>query len=104
MPQDSLGRISLIVGKHLGQEKADLFLAACEELDDVTANSILDDTVKELTGFDTVSIALSLFAEKFPQLSPEIRDKVRNASSEKNKVLAIESFRDKIMEILGAGP
>ena len=100
--RESLDRISLIVGKYLGQEKADMFLAACDALDDVTANNILDDTVKTLTGYDTVSIALNLFAEKFPQLSPEIQNKVRNATSEKNKVLAIESFRDEIMEILSS--
>ena len=42
-----LENISSIVFKYLGKTKAENFLKACNELDFTTANTILDDTVRE---------------------------------------------------------
>lgn len=95
-----LERISNIVSKYCGQAKAESFLQACDSLDFATANTILDDTIRELTGYDSVSIALSAFTEKFPQLSPELGNKVSDALSEADKVKAIERFRMQIINII----
>ena len=48
--KEQLKAISNIVSKYCGQAQADGFLKACDALDFTTANTILDDTVKELTG------------------------------------------------------
>ena len=101
--KEQLINISKIVSKHCGQAKADRFLEACDTLDFTTANAILDDTIKELTGYDSVSIALSAFADKFPQLSPELGNKVSCALSESDKVKAIDSYRSKIVNIIDGG-
>lgn len=98
--KDSINRISLIVAKYLGQAKADGFLSACSALDFSTANAVLDETVKELTGYDSVFWALGAFADKFPQLSPELGGRVSAALSESDKVKAIESYRTQILGIL----
>lgn len=98
--KEQLNRISVIISKNLGQTKADDFLIACDNYDFSTANSILNETVKELTGYDSVSIALSAFTEKFPQLSPELGNKVSGALSESDKVKAIDSYRSKIINII----
>lgn len=92
--------ISKIVSKHCGQAKADRFLEACDTLDFTTANTILDDTVKELTNHDSVSIALSAFADRFPQLSPDLGNKVSGALSEADKVKAINSYKSRIINII----
>ena len=80
--KEQLKRISNIVSKYCGQAKAESFLQACDSLDFATANTILDDTIRELTGYDSVSIALSAFADKFPRLSPELGNRVATALSE----------------------
>ncbi|MCI9435888.1 MAG: hypothetical protein HFH85_01740 [Lachnospiraceae bacterium] len=98
--REQLKNISIIVSKYCGQAKADSFLAACDNLDFTTANIILDNTMKELTGYDPVSIALNAFADKFPQLSPELRNKVSSALSEPEKVKAIDSHRERIINIM----
>lgn len=98
--KEQLKRISYIVSKYCGQVKADNFLKACDALDFATANTILDDTVKELTGYDSVSIALSAFADKFPQLSPDLGNKVSGALSEADKVKAINLYRSRIINII----
>ncbi len=95
-----LERISNIVSKYCGQAKAESFLQACDTLDFAAANTILDDTIRELTGYDSVSIALSAFTEKFPQLSPELGNKVSGALSESDKVKAIDSYRSRIINII----
>lgn len=98
--EEQLKNISRIVLKYCGQAKADSFLIACESNDYNTANAILDDLVKVLTGYDSVPMALSLFVERFPQLSPELGDKVWKALSEFEKVKVIESYRTEILEII----
>lgn len=97
--KEQFDNISIIVKKYLGQEEADSFSQACKAYDFKTANRILEDTIKELTGHSPVSIALGAFADKFPQLSPELGNKVSAALSEPDKVKAIESFRSKILSI-----
>ena len=96
----SLKNISIVITKYCGQKKAEDFLNACNSLDYITANTILDETVKELTGYDSVSIALSAFADKFPRLSPELGNRVATALSEADKVRAIEGFRAQIINII----
>jgi len=98
--KESLKKISIIISRYCGQAKADSFLDACNSLDFSTANSILDETVRELTGYESVSVALSAFTEKFPQLSPELGNKVSSALSEAEKIKAIESYREKIINII----
>lgn len=98
--KEQLKKISNIVSKYCGQAKAESFLQACDSLDFATANTILDDTIRELTGYDSVSIALSAFADKFPRLSPELGNRVATALSEADKVRAIEGFRAQIINII----
>lgn len=98
--EEQLKNISKIVLKYCGQAKADGFLKACGSVDYNTANAILDDMVEVLTGYDSVPMALSMFAEKFPGLSPELGNKVSKALSEFEKVKAIESYRTEILEII----
>lgn len=98
--KEQLKKISAIISKYCGQSKATSFLDACNGYDFLTANSILDDTVKELTGYDSVSIALSVFAEKFPQLSPDFSNKMSNALSEPDKVKVIDGYRSQIIDII----
>ena len=95
-----LEKISDIILKYCGQSKADRFLNACDSLDFSSANAILDETVERLTGYDSVSIALSVFAEKFPQLSPVLGNRVSNALSEIDKVKVIEEYREQILDII----
>lgn len=99
--KESLKKIAVIIKKYCGQAKADNFLKACDSLDFSAANTILDETVKELTGYDSVSIALTAFADRFPQLSPELGSKVSSSLSEADKVKAIEGFRTQIINIIG---
>ncbi len=94
--KDSLQNIAKIISKY-DRAKAESFLAACKHLDFDTANSILDETVKALTGEESVSYALTLFAEKFTELSPELGHKVSKAISVVDKVKIINSHRDRIM-------
>ena len=89
--KDQLKKISNIVSKYCGQAKANTFFKACDTL---------DDTVKELTGYDSVSIAFSVFADKFPQLNPDLGNRVSSALSESDKVKAIESYRERIINII----
>ena len=98
--KEQLIKISKIVSKHCGQAKAESFLKACAAFDFTTANTILDDIVRELTGYDSVSIALSAFVDKFPQLSPDLGNKVSGALSEADKVKAIDSYRSRIINII----
>lgn len=98
--KDQLKKISNIVSKYCGQAKANTFFKACDTLDFKTANTILDDTVKELTGYDSVSIAFSVFSDKFPQLNPDLGNRVSSALSESDKVKAIESYRERIINII----
>lgn len=98
--KESLKRIAIIIAKYCGQAKADNFLNACDNLDFSTANTILDETVKELTGYNSVSIALNAFADKFPMLSPELGNSVSVALLETDKVKAIENYRERILKII----
>lgn len=98
--KESLKKISLIISKYCGQTQADNFLKACDNLDFSTANDILDETVKELTGFDSVSTALSIFADKFPHLSPQLNNKISSALSEQEKVKAIDKYAEQIIGII----
>ncbi len=98
--KEQLNKIASIVAKYCGQAKADEFINACYALDFEVANTILDDTVNVLTGFDSVSIALNAFVEKFPQLSPDLSNKVSVAMSEVDKVKVIDSYRLEIMSII----
>lgn len=98
--KESLRKVANIITKYCGHERAESFLKACEGLDFSAANTILDETVKELTGYDSVSIALSAFTDKFPQLSPALGDSVSSALSEADKIKAIEGFRVQILNII----
>lgn len=93
-------KISNIVSKYCGQKKAEQFLKACDNLDFKVANMILDDAVKELTGYDSVVIALSVFADKFPQLGPALSNEISSALSESDKVKVIDGYRLKIINII----
>lgn len=103
--KEQLKVISSIVSKYCGQAQADDFLKACDALDFTTANTILDDTVKkitkEITGYDydSVSIALSAYVDRLPQLSPDLGNKVSGALSEADKVKAFDSYRSRIINI-----
>lgn len=99
--ENTLKCISDIIAKYCGAESAQKFLSACHEIDYKTANQILDATVKELTGYDSVSLALSSFAEKFPQLAPSLQNQVYAALSEGDKVKVINSYSDQILDIIG---
>lgn len=98
--KEQLKKISFIVSKYCGKAQAENFLNACDTFDFTTANNILDDTVKELTGQDSVSLALNAFVDKFPQLSPDLDNKVSDATSEVDKIKAINSYRSKIINII----
>ncbi len=98
--KEQLKNISAIILKHCGQEKANAFLVACKNIDFKTANAILDETITELTGSDSVSIGLGSFADKFPQLSPDLGSKVSSALSETDKVKAINSYESMIINII----
>ena len=97
--KEQLKKISIIISKYCGQAKSERFIQAYETYDYTTANNILDETLKELTGKDNVFDALRLFADKFPQI-PELSDKVSDALSETDKVKAIESYRSEILKII----
>lgn len=88
--KNNLKNISNIISRNLGKNKAESFLKACNELDFVTANTILDDTVKELTGYNSVNIALSMFADKLTKSYPYIKNKLSKefskVTSESDKV------------------
>ena len=99
--ENTLNRISNIIAKYCGAESAQRFLSACHEIDYKTANQILDATVKELTGYVSASLALSSFAEKFPQLAPGLQNQVYAALSESDKVKVINSYSDQILNIIG---
>ena len=99
---DSLQRIAAIISKYCGSAKAESFSEACEKLDFDTANSILDETVNVLTGEKSVSYALTLFAKKFTELSPELGHKVAESRSAADKVKIIHSYRDRIMPVIDA--
>ena len=100
--KDSIKNISKIISKYCGQEKAEFFLDSCNNLDFSTANNILEDTVKKITGYDScsISMALSLFAEKFPNISKELEEKMSSASFESDKIKVIESYRKQIINII----
>lgn len=96
----SLTNLSILIDKYCGSENAIKFANACDQLDFETANRILDDTVRELSGYSSVSIALSSFADKFPQLSPALADDVSAALSESDKVKAINNYAQRISDIM----
>lgn len=97
--KDSLKKISDIIAKYCDNNAKD-FRKAYENLDFITVNRILDDTIKELTGQDSVYLALSVFVNKFPQLSPELKNQVSAALSESDKVKAIDAYREQIIKII----
>lgn len=98
--KDSLKRISVIISRYCGEETANEFLIACDNLDSATSNKILDKTVEILTGYSSVPIALSAFADKFPQLNPQLSDDISSVISEMEKVKAIDSYWKEITEIM----
>lgn len=93
-----LKNISDIISKYCGSTKAKEFMQAYQDIDFNTANSILDNTVKELTGFDG-PIAFSEFVDKFPQL-PELENELSKAHLESEKVKVIDRYREQIMKII----
>lgn len=96
----SLKKVSEIIAKYCGRDSAKEFLDACDKLDFTNANRILDDTVKELTGYGSVSIALSVFADKFSQDIPKLSNEVSAAWSEADKVKVIDRYRERIWELI----
>ena len=98
--KESLTKISDIIAKVRGNDVAQSFLSCCDSLDFATANQILDDLVKELTGIGSVSLALSAFAEKFPELNPKLSEGVSSAISESDKVKAIDRYYSDISKII----
>ena len=94
--KESLKKISGIILKYCGNDVAQKFQNACDSLDFDTANRILDETVEELTGIGSVSLALSSFVDKFPNLNPKLSDEVSSASSEAEKVKAIDRYFEDI--------
>lgn len=93
---NQLEKISEITSKYCGPEKANRFLSACQSLDFSEANSILDDTVKAISGCGSVDYALNAFAEKFPQIK-DLGNRVFSAAFESEKVKEIEKSRDQIL-------
>lgn len=98
--KDCLKRISIIVSRYCGEEAAKEFLDACDSLDHKKANDILDKTVEQLTGYDSVPMALNFFARKFPQLNPGLSDGIAAAISEREKVNIIDAYQKEIMSII----
>jgi hypothetical protein len=98
--KEQLKKVSAIISKYCGQAKADDFSEACKNIDFKKANTILDETFTELTGYDSVLIALNEFADKFPQLSPDLGNKVSGALSEVDKVKAINNYGTDIIKII----
>ncbi|MDD6587928.1 MAG: hypothetical protein PUF29_04810 [Anaerobutyricum hallii] len=92
--------ISNIISKYCGQDESKSFLNACATLDYKTADTILGNTVKELTGYDNASFALRAFADKFPQI-PDLGNQVSEALSVEDKVKVINSFRTDINSFMG---
>ena len=100
---EQLKNVAAIVAKYGGEAQGASFLAACENHDYNAANDILEQTVKELTGYDSPLLALGAFADQFPQL-PGFRDKVANAFSEADRVKAIDDYRSQIIAIIEGKP
>lgn len=98
--RDSLERISYIIKKYCGEDSDKRFLHACDTLNFTNANRILDDTVKELTGYSSVSIAISAFADKFSQDIPELSNEISAAWSEVDKVKVINRYRKQISKLI----
>ncbi len=88
-----------IVGKYCGEGLKTEFMVACKNIDFEKANTILDKTVKEITGYDNVSDALSLFADKFNGIEG-LKGKMSECVSERDKVKAIVSYANKINDII----
>lgn len=98
--KDLLQRLSEFIAAYCGSAAAQQFLAACEAQDFNTANQLLNRTVTELTGCTSVLRALDSFAEKFPQLNPELSNQVNSELSESGKVQALDRQYDKIKQLL----
>lgn len=98
--KNSLKSISYIIAKYCGNNEAENFLDACDRLNFTMANQILDNTIKELTGYDSVFLALSSYADKFPQLAPELGNQVSEALFEADKIKAINGYREQIVSII----
>lgn len=98
--KESLKKVSIIISKYCGKVKSNSFLNACDKLDFLTANTILNETFKELTGYDSVFIALRAFSNKFSQMIPNLESDVAAALSESDEIKIIDSYREQIIDIL----
>ena len=99
---DNLEKIAGLVGKYCGEASARKFQSAYRQLDYNTANRLLEQTVFELSGFDSVPEALNMFSEKFPEL-PELGRDLSQALTEPEKAKAIARHADRIWSIMGRG-
>lgn len=96
---DDLEQIAEIVGRRCGKTSAQEFLTACKQLDCTRANQLLDQTVEALSGYSSVSTALVMFAEKFPELNPGLSGNVSRAKTERDKVKALNSYLEDIKRL-----
>ncbi|MBR1443781.1 MAG: hypothetical protein IJ583_09655 [Firmicutes bacterium] len=96
----TLKRISKIISKFCGENDEEKFMASCRQFDYETTNNILDKLVKVLTGNDeSVSSALESFADRFLEIQG-LNKEVFSAFTDKEKILAIEKYREQILEVI----
>ncbi|MCM1009197.1 MAG: hypothetical protein NC485_15010 [Ruminococcus flavefaciens] len=99
--KDILKKISVIISRYCGEEAANEFLISCDKpLNPIAANKILDKTIEILTGCSSVPIALTILADKFPQLNPKLSDELSLVMSEEKMVRIIDKYFDQIIEIM----
>lgn len=97
--KDSLKKISHIIAKYCGNDSAENFMNACQKLDFTIANRILEDTIKKISDYNSVLMALNTFADKFPQIS-SFSNQVSSALSESDKIKIIDSYSKQIINII----
>ena len=98
--KEELNQISAIIGSHLGNDKKEEFLMACENLDTRCLNSILDQTVEALTGFSSVHDAMINFIEKFPSLKDKMRDEFSKYHFEYEQTQVFEHYYSQMKAIM----
>ncbi len=98
---DTLKRISdRYIRSYENEQAVSDFDTACEQQDYKTANLILGNTIEAMTGYDSISTAFSILADKFPELRDQINAALLNAVTEKEKVLVINRYADRMLEII----
>ena len=92
--KSNLENISKIVGKYFGEKYKDEFINACYKFDYDKVNDLLDKTVNKMTGENSVSTSLTLFALKLARYLPILNKEIDIALSESDKVKVIASHKE----------